>query len=397
MRTELGVGVLTLYPAGCVDSRRAGEFEESAMVAVNRAPSASIVVDASELEYISSAGLRVLMKLIKRSDRRLVVINAAPDVYEILDVAGFTDLMDVKRNLREVSVEESDPICQGSFGKVYRIDAETVAKIYDSGTSLEFVEQERNVSQKAFLMGVPTAISYDVVRCGERYGVVFGIADAETTARVVGADPSRIMEIASGSARLLKRLHEIEPGPSAGLPDRKQQLYDWVDSLSDYLTQEETGKIYALINRIPDRETFLHGDFNAKSILLRGGELQFIDIGEAAIGHPVFDLAGLVLFYIVLPGARDGSSVEERLDRLGFDFDYAPQMWDVMCKTYFHVVSAAEVEVLTKKLMPYSYLLMAHQATRSAGDDERAIQAVVDGVVRQRLLPATEDLAPLGF
>ena len=313
MKTELNGGVLTLYPAGRVDSRRADEFEESAMAAVEAASGASIVVDASGLEFISSAGLRVFMKLMRRSNRRLVVTNAVPDVYDILDVAGFTDLMDVKRNLREISVEGCELICRDGFGKAYRVDDETVAKIYGFGTSLEFVEQKRNVSQKAFLMGVPTAVSYDVVRCGERYGVLFGMTDAETMARIAGADPSRIVDVASGSARLLKRLHEIEPGPSAGLPDRKQQLYDWIDSLSDYLTQEETGKVYALINKVPDRETFLHGDFSAKSVLLRDGEPRFIGVDEAAIGHPVFDLAGLVLFYIVSPNARDGSSVEDRL------------------------------------------------------------------------------------
>ena len=47
--------------------------------------------------------------------------------------------------------------------------------------------------------------------------------------------------------------------------------------------------------------------------------------------------------------------------------------------------------------MPYSLLLMAYQVTRSAGDDERTIRAGVDSVVRQRLLPAAEGLAPLGF
>ena len=397
MRTELDGGVLTLYLEGRVDSQNAGEFEECTLAAIDAAPGASVVVDAAGLEYLSSAGLRVLMKLMKRTERRLVVTNVAPQTYEILDVTGFTDLMDVKRCLGEISVAGCELICQGDFGKAYRIDEETVAKVYKPGISFEFVEQERNVSQKAFLTGVPVAISYDVVRCGECFGVVFGMPDVQTTAQIIAADPSKVLEIASRSARLLKRLHAIEPGQSAGLPDRKQQLYDWADSLSDYLTQEETGKIYALINKVPDRETFLYGDFNAKNILLRGGELQFIDIGGAAIGHPVFDIAGLVLHYLVLPNVRDGQSVEERLDHLGFDFDYAPSMWDTMCKTYFHLSSSEDVEELTRKLMPYAYLLMAHQATRNAGDDERSVANIVNSVVRQRLLPATENLSPLGF
>lgn len=95
MRTELDGGILTLCPEVRVGFQNAGEFEEC-----------------------------VLMKLMKRIGRRPLATNAAPEVYEILDVTGFTDLMGAKGCLREISVMGCELICRGDFGKVYRIDDE---------------------------------------------------------------------------------------------------------------------------------------------------------------------------------------------------------------------------------------------------------------------------------
>lgn len=57
------------------------------------------MIDADKLESISSAGLRVLMKLRKKTDRALTMTNVSPEVYDIFEVTGFTELMDVKKRL----------------------------------------------------------------------------------------------------------------------------------------------------------------------------------------------------------------------------------------------------------------------------------------------------------
>ena len=98
----------------------------------------------------------------------------------------------MKKRLREISVEGCELIGSGAYGKVYRIDKETIAKIYSPNISLEFVEQERAVSRRVFLMRVPTAIAYDVVKCGDCYGVVYELLDARTVAQLIDQDPDRI-------------------------------------------------------------------------------------------------------------------------------------------------------------------------------------------------------------
>ena len=389
---------ITLSLEGRIDSNNAAEVEKSLLASADEHPNADIVLDAEKLQYISSAGLRVLMKLRKRSKKAIPVVNVSSEVYDIFEVTGFTELFDVKKRLREISVEGCEFIGSGGYGHVYRIDPETIVKIYNPGISLEFVQQERDTSQKAFLMGVPTAISYDVVKCGESYGVVYEMLNAQTIAQIISKNPERIPEITGKAAELLKSLHQIVPGQDSGLPNRKQQILELFNELAKYLTESEAEKVRTFINNnIPDRNTFLHGDYNSKNIMVRDGEFQLIDIGDASIGHPVFDILGLMLVYIILPQTTVGNYTEEqKRGLLGFDFKYAPEVWRTMCSTYFGLSTQEEVDAVAKKLMPYCMLLASVHGFRLHGNSPEMCKALVS-YFRERTLPLIDTAQPIDF
>ena len=54
-----------------------------------------LTIDAGELEYIASSGLRILLKLKRRIDGELVVVHVSPAVNEILSATGFSKILDV--------------------------------------------------------------------------------------------------------------------------------------------------------------------------------------------------------------------------------------------------------------------------------------------------------------
>ena len=132
--------------------------------------------------------------------------------------------------------------------------------------------------------------------------------------------------------------------------------------------------------------------------MARDGEFQLIDIGDAAIGHPVFDVAGLMLAYIIIPASRGGARSDDDLKRiLGFELEYAQKVWGVMCGTYFGISDPWQVGTVTQKLIPYCLLMMTFQSISTCGEDAAGIQARVDRVLRARLLPAIEMAQPLEF
>lgn len=382
MKTEKNSGVVTMYLEGRIDTGNAADKEKEIMEILDGAGDNTPVFDASGLEYISSAGLRVLMKVRKKVGKPVSVVEVSSEVYDIFETTGFTELLDVSKKLREISVDGCELIGAGGFGKVYRIDDETIAKIYNEGVPRSFVERERQISQNAFKLGVPTAISFNAIKCGNQYGVIYELFNARTIAQMISADPACLQELCVKAALKLKEIHTIEVSKDSGFRSRKDIFLEWIEGFEDALTAEEISKIRDYVNAIPDRNTFLHGDYNSKNIMVQDGEILLIDIGDASYGHPIFDIAMLMLAYIILPSQPMDD--ERRRGLLGFDPALAKNIWGVMCGTYFGMGSQEEIEAFTKQTMPLVLIYMSYQAS-AVGYTTK--ETVVNNIMRPRLFP----------
>jgi anti-sigma B factor antagonist len=92
---EEAIGDATiLVPIARVDSSSAKAFEAKVLAVVNSG-AAKIVIDFSELTYISSAGLRVVLVGAKmtRGTRKFVLCAMKPNIREIFDVSGFAKIL----------------------------------------------------------------------------------------------------------------------------------------------------------------------------------------------------------------------------------------------------------------------------------------------------------------
>ena len=60
----------------------------------------SLLIDLEKLEYISSAGLRVLLAAQKIMNRQgsMIIRNVKPDIVEIFDVTGFVDILNIEES-----------------------------------------------------------------------------------------------------------------------------------------------------------------------------------------------------------------------------------------------------------------------------------------------------------
>ena len=80
---------LTLAPIGRVDTITSPELE--AAVVLDGVE--ELVFDLSQVDYISSAGLRVLLASQKKmAGKRMVIAGARPAVKEVFDITGFSDI-----------------------------------------------------------------------------------------------------------------------------------------------------------------------------------------------------------------------------------------------------------------------------------------------------------------
>ena len=104
MKSEFNEGALTFFLEGRIDSNNASEMEKEIMDASPIFNNVEVAIDAEKLEYISSAGLRVLLKLKKRLKKDLTIRNASDEIYDIFDVTGFSDIFNIERQMRRISI-----------------------------------------------------------------------------------------------------------------------------------------------------------------------------------------------------------------------------------------------------------------------------------------------------
>ena len=93
---EDGKGFTALI-GGRIDSANAADFEKELLAAREADPEGTAVLDLTNLEYISSAGLRALLKLQKKEKDKVKLEGVSGEIYEILDITGFASIFDIAK------------------------------------------------------------------------------------------------------------------------------------------------------------------------------------------------------------------------------------------------------------------------------------------------------------
>lgn len=121
-------------------------------------------------------------------------------------------LFDVQKQKRRLSVEGCEIIGKGTFGTVYRLDDDTVVKVFADGeASLPMIEWEKERARAAFLLGIPTAIPFDIVQVGDQYGAVYEMIRARNCIDLVREDPASLDWLIPKFAELIKRFIAWNP------------------------------------------------------------------------------------------------------------------------------------------------------------------------------------------
>lgn len=103
LSTEIRDAVAVVRLAGRLDSTASPELERLLLDTLERG-TARLVIDFSAADYISSAGLRVLLVVLRRLDLRrgrLVLSALTPPVHQVFDLAGLLPLFQTSPTLEE--------------------------------------------------------------------------------------------------------------------------------------------------------------------------------------------------------------------------------------------------------------------------------------------------------
>ena len=350
--------ILYIAIEGRIDASNAAEAEEKIFAIKNENPEKHTVLDADKLEYISSAGLRVILKL-RKEEPKLAIINVSSDVYEIFDMTGFTDMVTVEKAYPCMSVEGCEFIAKGANGAVYRYDDETIIKTYFAKDALPEIKQERENARRAFVLGINTAIPYGIVRVGDGYGTVTELLNAVSVTKLIRNNPDDLSEAAKYYIDMLKSIHAIET-EDGNLPDMKETALAWADFVIPHLPEASGKKLRALIEAVPKQNTLMHGDYHTNNIMVQNGEPLLIDMDTLCMGHPIFELGSMFNAFIGYSEIDHETTVRF----FGYTHETAEKFWNLTLKMYLGTDDEAVCQSVAEKAMIIGYTRMLRRAIR---------------------------------
>ena len=360
--------ILYISLDGRIDASNAGEAEEKIFSIKRENPKMNVVLDADKLVYISSAGLRVILKL-RKEEAGLAIINVSSEVYEVLDMTGFTDMVTVEKAFPKMSVEGCEFIAKGANGAVYRYDDETILKTYFAKDALPEIKQERENARKAFVLGINTAIPYGIVRVGDGYGTVTELLNATSVTKLIRNNPEDMSQAAKYYIDMLKSIHAItvEDGE---VPDMKEIALSWVDFVAPHLPDGQGEKLRALVEAVPKQNTMMHGDYHTNNIMVQNGEPLLIDMDTLCMGHPVFELGSMFNAFVGY-AEHDHSNM---MDFFGYSFETAGRFWDMALKMYLGTEDTQVCQAVAEKAMVIGYTRMLRRAIRRPQDADSPVK-----------------------
>lgn len=290
---------LTVALNGRLDTATAPSVDKEIELLLQQYPETqSLIVDAEKLAYISSSGLRIMLKY-KKQIAQFGIINTSLEVYNVFEMSGFSRIMDISKSLRKIDLTDKKVLAAGGMGAVYKISEEEIIKVNHLAGSDEDLADEMRRAKAAFVAGIPTAISYDVVDCGDgRKGVIYEALNSETLSERIDQHPEDMDWCIDQYVNLLRTLHSTTPEP--GTFDKMKDIFaKRYEQTAQYLTTQEMDKVLRMLDAIPEAGTLIHGDAHPKNILLNGPEgakePMFIDMADMGTGHPIFELSGIAL------------------------------------------------------------------------------------------------------
>ena len=150
-------------------------------------------------------------------------------------------------------------------------------------------------------MGIPTAISFDLVDCGEgKRGVVYETIKSLTLGETMQNAPERMEELTEKYIEQLNHLHSIRTdNPIFG--SAKENYRNQVANASKFLTEEEGELLKLILEALPEGDRLVHCDAHPKNLMIQNGEMLWIDMEQMSAGHPIYDLISIA---VILNGMR---------------------------------------------------------------------------------------------
>ena len=337
---------------GKIGADNAAKFAEELMAFANE--HGKISLDASELEYISSSGIRGLMKLYYQQGE-LRIDNVSDGVFSIFYAAGLNELFEINTKLIELTNDGWEVVGAGASGTVYRIDRDTAVKVYNGDVDFEYVNQERELARRAISSGIPAVIPSRNAKVGSRYATILELVNSSTLGELLDSEPDRFDELMDEYVAMVKHLHSTED---------KRNYFPYLQDLwlkYEYMVREglrpdDADFVVDVYKNSKRGKNLLHGDIHPGNVMISDGEMVLVDMSTMSTGPELFDV--ITVFRLSMFGENVGLK-EQGTKSMKIRYELFKPFWEAFAMRYFETKDQKLIDRITQQMMYITALDLA--------------------------------------
>ena len=288
----------------------------------------------------------------------------------------------------EIDLKEASRIGFGATSEVYLLPDETVCKLFNPEFSPEEIAREARTARIAEELGIRVPKPYGLVKSGGRLGIRSEYIPGQSLAEILSGAPEQRETILPAYLRELRRFHETEAVPGDFVSAKKLYL-DKLQKLEGtaWYTADELEKMRRLVLSVPERNTLLNGDYHPQNILVHKEALVFVDLGDACLGHPVFDFAMMANTHFIIP--KMNPAYAEKY--FAVPAALMLRLWDDVFNSFFSAYSPEEQSRIRQGIMAFAVLRQGLSPADGRVFPEEVLAGNV-AAVKKRLLPQIEQI-----
>lgn len=378
------------YLKGAIDSFNAKEFEEDLLGFYEQ--KGELLLDASELEYMSSSGIRALVKLSKMQNGvRIDNVNDA--MFSIFYSSGLTEIFEINRQMLELTNDNWEVAGVGASGTVYKINNDTAIKVYAEGTKFEYVNQERELARQAFICGVPTIIPNRNAKVGNQYATIFELVNSSSLGEMLVKNPDRFDELMDDYVKMIKDLHAIED-----TKDYFPYLQDlWLKSehmVREGLSPEDADLVVDIYKNSKKSKNLLHGDIHPGNVMISDGEMVLVDMASMSTGPELLDA---ITVYRLSMYAKDVGLLKAAEESMGIPESMFVTFWEAFARRYYEVEDQDVIDKITKDMYAITALDMMFSINTIPPENARNFYKIVGKKIMDKIIRPHQDVIRKAF
>lgn len=290
--------------------------------------------------------------------------------------------------MREISIEGARKVCQAVTYESYMVDDETMVTVFTSPKGLDEIEQQKANAREALALDVPALFSFDVVKVGNQYGVIYEDLHAKSLGQQIMDDKGNFDHYVELYTDFIKRIHSVHVSPGV-IPSVKDNFYRNINAMGELITEEEKDKARAIVAAAPDGDSFLSQMLAPTNIRYQDDELYLNDFSRISYGSPFFDMSDVTISLVQSAEADIPESMRYLIYNM--DKESAVRLCEGLLRGYYDVRTDGQYQQIYG-LMRFFGLVKVMLAPVSAPSLEERYKKAVVAMAREKLFPNADQL-----